>query len=287
MGWLRWGLAALLAAGLGGVRAQAKVPVTAEVRDPSGSEVAKAEVQFMAKDADGAWNGVTDTRGRATAALEPGSYRLRVAAPGFVVANEAVGVNGAATIPVMLGVAAGCPPCTVIVHPGDGDSLKTDVRAPQVLLQAAEVPPPAAAKADVLIVEAGPGERGVFTAASLGEYPQTKVTVFDRHANKSLTYAGVPLMELLAHLGVPHGKNLMGKPLQDYVVATGSDGYKTVLSLGEVDPDFHPGMVLVADEVDGKPLDAKTGPFRLVVSEDRNATRSVWGLVKIEVRRAE
>ena len=158
-----------------------------------------------------------------------------------------------------------------------------------------EVPPNAgqngteapADRADVLVIEAGPGERAVFTAASLREYPQTKVTVFDHHANKNLTYAGVPLMELLAHLGVAHGKNLMGKPLQNYVVATGSDGYSTVLSLGEVDPEFHPGVVLVADELDGKPLDAKTEPFRLVVSEDRNATRSVRNLVKIEVRKAE
>ncbi|HEY1810151.1 MAG TPA: molybdopterin-dependent oxidoreductase [Acidobacteriaceae bacterium] len=142
------------------------------------------------------------------------------------------------------------------------------------------------ARLNVLVIEAGPGERAVFTAASLREYPQTKVTVFDRHAKKNVTYAGVPLMELLAHLGVPHGKNLMGKPLQEYVVATGSDGYSTVLSLGEVDPDFHPGVVLVADELDGKPLDAKTGPFRLVVSEDRNATRSVWKLVKIQVKTA-
>jgi hypothetical protein len=286
MRWVRWGLAvAGLAVGVGGA-AQAKVPVTVEVKDPSGAAVLKAEVQFLPKDADEASMSTTDTQGGATVALAPGDYRLRVAAPGFVAMKESVGISGAATIPVMLGVASGCPPCTVIVQPSD--ALTTEVPGPQALLQSAEVPAAGSVvKSDVLVIEAGPGERGVFTAASLGEYPQTKVTVFDHHANKNLTYAGVPLMELLAHLGVPHGKNLMGKPLQDYVVATGSDGYMTVLSLGEVDPDFHPGMVLVADEVDGMPLDAKTGPFRLVVSEDRNATRSVWKLVKIEVRKAE
>ena len=286
MRWVRWGLAALLAVGLSGARAQAKVPVTVEVRDPSGAEIARAEVQFPENDADGAWKGFTDAQGRATVALAPGEYQLRVRAPGFVAMTESVGISGAATIPVMLRVGSSCSPCTVIEKPRF-DLLATEVPAPQALLQSAETPAPSAVKPDVLVIEAGPGERGVFTAASLGEYPQTKVTVFDRHANKNLTYAGVPLMELLAHLGVPHGKNLMGKPLQDYVVATGSDGYSTVLSLGEVDPDFHPGVVLVADEMDGKPLDAKTGPFRLVVSEDRNATRSVWGLVKIEVRKAE
>ncbi len=49
---------------------------------------------------------------------------------------------------------------------------------------------PAASPSDVLVIEAGPGERGVFTAASLREYPQTKVTVFDHHAKKNVTYAG-------------------------------------------------------------------------------------------------
>lgn len=89
-------------------------------------------------------------------------------------------------------------------------------------------------------------------------------------------------MELLAHLGVP--KAAMGKALARYVVATGSDGFTAVLSLGEVDPAVHAGTVLVADAVDGKPLDAKAGPFQLVVSGDKRPVRSVRNLVKIEVR---
>jgi DMSO/TMAO reductase YedYZ molybdopterin-dependent catalytic subunit len=93
-------------------------------------------------------------------------------------------------------------------------------------------------------------------------------------------------MELLAHLGVPHGKDLMGKALGNYVVATGSDGYKSVVALGEIDPEFHPGTVLVADTMDGKPL-GKEGPFRLVVSEDKRPARSVRNLVRVEVRMAE
>ena len=94
-------------------------------------------------------------------------------------------------------------------------------------------------------------------------------------------------MDLLAPLGVPHGENMMGPKVAKYVVATGSDSYKRVLSLGEVDPAFHPGMVLVADTLDGQPLGTKTGPFRLVVSEDRNQTRGVWGLVAIDVKQVE
>lgn len=148
-------------------------------------------------------------------------------------------------------------------------------------------PSAAATRTSVLTIEAGPGERAVFTPKSLLEYQQTTVTVFDHHTNAKETYSGVPLMELLSHLGVPHGKTLKSKALAEYVVATGSDGYKSVIALGEVDPEFHPGVVLVADGLNGKPLDEKIGPFRLVVSEDKRPARSVRNLVLIEVKKAE
>jgi hypothetical protein len=144
-----------------------------------------------------------------------------------------------------------------------------------------------AAHANVLTITAGPRERGVFTPATLAEYPHQTVVVFDPHTHTPETYSGVPLIDLLAHLGVPHGKTLMGKALAEYVVATGSDGYKSVVALGEIDPDFHPGIVLIADHLDGKPLGDKTGPFRLVVSEDKKQARSVRNLVSIEVKTAE
>jgi len=126
-----------------------------------------------------------------------------------------------------------------------------------------------------------------FSADDLKALPHHTVTVHNPHTNADETYSGVPLMDLLAKQGVPHGHDLRGKALSQYVVATGSDGYKAVLALAEVDPDFHPGEVLVADQLDGKPLDAKTGPFRLVVTEDKRPARSVHNLVSIEVKQAE
>lgn len=138
----------------------------------------------------------------------------------------------------------------------------------------------------VLTIAAGPGERGVFTPATLKDYPHVTVTIYNPHIKKTETWSGVPLIDLLAPLGVPHGKTLMSRALAEYIVATGSDGYKTVVALGEVDPSFHPGVVLVADALDGKPLGAKTGPFRLVISQDRKPARSVRNLVSIEVKSA-
>jgi hypothetical protein len=145
----------------------------------------------------------------------------------------------------------------------------------------------APAKSDVLTIIAGAGQRGVFTPETLKDYPHQTVTIFDHHNNANETYSGVPLMDLLGKLGVPHGTDLHGKALTDYVIATGSDGYRSVIALAEIDPEFHPGQVIVADAMDGKPLDAKTGPFRLVVTEDKRPARSVRNLISIEVKTAE
>jgi hypothetical protein len=117
--------------------------------------------------------------------------------------------------------------------------------------------------------------------------PQKTVKFHNVHTSADETYSGVPLIDLLASLGVPHGKELHGRGFSEYVVASGSDGYKAVLALAEVDPQFHPGDVIVADEMDGKPLDAKNGPFKLVVTEDKRPARSVHSLVSIEVKTEE
>jgi hypothetical protein len=127
----------------------------------------------------------------------------------------------------------------------------------------------------------------VLSAAELKAVPHIIVTIHNVHTNADETYSGVRVSDLLAKLGVPLGNELRGKALANYIVATGSDGYKAVLALGEVDSSFHPGEVLVADAIDGKPLDAHSGPFKLVVSEDKRPVRSVRNLVSIEVKEVQ
>jgi hypothetical protein len=144
----------------------------------------------------------------------------------------------------------------------------------------------ATAQADVLTISTGTGQSASFTADALKTLPHVTVTIFDHHTNAQETYSGVALIDLLAKLGVPHGATLRSKALADYVVATGSDGYKSVVALAEIDPEFHPGQVIVADAMDGKPLGA-TGPFRLIVSEDKRPARSVRNLVSLEVKTAQ
>jgi hypothetical protein len=123
------------------------------------------------------------------------------------------------------------------------------------------------------------------SASELKSLPHISVTVHNPHANAE-TYSGVRLADLLTKLAAPLGSNLRGKALATYIVATGSDGYKAVFALAEVDPSFHPGEVIVADALNDKPLDAHSGPFKLVVAEDKRPARSVRNLISIELRSA-
>ncbi len=131
------------------------------------------------------------------------------------------------------------------------------------------------------------GQATTLTVADLKALPQRTVTFHNVHTKADETYTGVPLTDLLAKYGAPTGDKLRGKAMSDYIVATGSDGYKAVLSLAETDPSFHSGDVIVADTMDGKPIGDKDGPLRLVVTEDKRPARSVHNLVSIELRTAE
>jgi hypothetical protein len=122
------------------------------------------------------------------------------------------------------------------------------------------------------------------SAADVKAMPHLSVVFHNTHTNANETYSGVRLANILAKVNAPLGKDLRGKALADYIVATGSDGYKAVLALAEVDPEFHPGEVVVADQMDGKPLDEHSGPLKLVVTEDKRPARAVRNLVEIELK---
>ena len=77
----------------------------------------------------------------------------------------------------------------------------------------------------------------------------------------------------------PNSKNDL---LSRYITAVGSDGYRVTVAYGEIDPDFGAQQIIVAYEMDGKPLD-KDGAAELVVPGDKLAGRWVKNLVSITV----
>uniref|UniRef100_B0SWB1 Oxidoreductase molybdopterin-binding domain-containing protein n=1 Tax=Caulobacter sp. (strain K31) TaxID=366602 RepID=B0SWB1_CAUSK len=122
----------------------------------------------------------------------------------------------------------------------------------------------------------------VLTPADLKALPRAKAT-FTAHG-KPITYEGPLLNAALLKAGVVSGDRLMGRYLNQVVLAKGSDGFTASYSLGETDPIYRANPVIVADSKDGRPLDAKEGPYRLVVDGDLRPGRSVRALVSVEVR---
>ena len=97
-------------------------------------------------------------------------------------------------------------------------------------------------------------------------------------------YAGAPVSDLLALVGGPSDVKLHGPALDQIVVVTGSDGFIGVMSIAETARSFRDAPVIIADEVDGKPLDAKEGPYRLIIGGELKPARSVRMVTSLELR---
>ena len=93
----------------------------------------------------------------------------------------------------------------------------------------------------------------------------------------------MPLVEVLKSVGVEFGEKLRGKRASDVVVIEASDGYRTALSLLEIDPATTDKIVLLADQKDGKPLDEKEGPLRLVIPDEKRPVRWIRMVKTIRV----
>jgi hypothetical protein len=136
-----------------------------------------------------------------------------------------------------------------------------------------------AALADPLLLSGPVSDAGDFSLAQLESMAASTVTV---GAN---SYTGVSLWSLLGGTSagtsdviVSSDKNAI---LRDYIVATGSNGAKSLISLGELDPFFGgTGQpILVAYQENGNPLSS----LQLIVPQDPTGTRDVAGLSGLQI----
>jgi hypothetical protein len=141
-----------------------------------------------------------------------------------------------------------------------------------------------AADAPVLLkVEGAVKTPLALTAEDLAQMPRSTAQ-FERDGEPS-TYEGVLLYDILVKAGVPFGREMPGKPMASYILATARDGYQVVFALPEIDPAFVGARVLVADKRDGGPLLAIQKPLQMIAPQDKLHARSMWSLAKIEVVR--
>ena len=120
------------------------------------------------------------------------------------------------------------------------------------------------------------------TATDFASLPRESAEVTEMDGTKS-TYEGVTLQELLKKAGVSFGRQMRGKGVAGYVLASAKDGYQVVFGMGELDPGLGGAKILVADKRDGKALFEYQGPVRLVVPADKEGARSVRMLDKLQV----
>ena len=118
-------------------------------------------------------------------------------------------------------------------------------------------------------------------AASLRSLPRDTMQL-TFHDQPAVTYEGISLADILKTVGV-RTDSLRGPALATRIVTESSDGYRVVLALADLDPSLGSRRVLLADRMDGKPLPAAEGPWRLLVGGDLRPSRSARQVLRIRV----
>ena len=128
-----------------------------------------------------------------------------------------------------------------------------------------------------------------FDAAALQRLPQATQSVTYRAGSGSVsdTFTGPALTSVLqAAGGAVIDPSIRNGELRQYVVATGEDGYRAVVSLGEISPRFGNRADLIATSDRLNQLPSPSGFARLVATGDVAGGRYVSNLVDLSVQTA-
>ena len=132
-----------------------------------------------------------------------------------------------------------------------------------------------------LTVQNESGKQTVLARAEIEALPRVKVT--EGVSGSSATLEGVSLKALLERAGVGFGESMKGKRLASCLLAEAADGYRVVIALPEIDPAFTDKQVVLAFLKDGKPLDAKEGPYRIVIPDEKRMARWVRQVTTLKI----
>ena len=129
------------------------------------------------------------------------------------------------------------------------------------------------AKGQQLEVRAETGKQTVLTKADIEALPHVKVTT--SASGTSATFEGVSLKAVLQRGGVEFRETMKGKRLASCLLVEAADGYRVIIALPELDEAFTDKQFLLAFLKDGKPLDDKEGPYRIVIPDEKRMARWV------------
>ena len=123
-------------------------------------------------------------------------------------------------------------------------------------------------------VEGGSNTPFIITHDVLKTFPRAVVNRKDKDGNNHL-YTGAALSDILAKAGTTLGKELKGTNLTKCLLVEAADGYQVSFAFAELDKAFTDRIIILADEMDGKPLPVADGPYRVVVEGEKKPARCI------------
>jgi hypothetical protein len=136
-------------------------------------------------------------------------------------------------------------------------------------------------RAQQLTIQPESGKPTVLTRADIDGLPH--VTVTTGSADERNSYEGVALKVVLEKAGIGFGESLRGKRMATCLLVEAADGYRVVIALPEIDPAFTDKQILLAFTRNGKPLDEKEGPYRIVIPDEKRMARWIRQVTTLKI----
>jgi hypothetical protein len=133
-----------------------------------------------------------------------------------------------------------------------------------------------------LTVQPDSGKQVVLTRPDLDALPHVKVSASE-HSSGPVNFEGGTLKSVLEKAGVAFGESMKGKRLTNCLFVEAADGYRVVIALPEIDPAFTDKQIVLAFSKDGKALDEKEGPYRIVIPDEKSMARWVRQVTTLRI----
>jgi hypothetical protein len=132
-----------------------------------------------------------------------------------------------------------------------------------------------------LMVQTESGKK-VLSRDELDALPHVTVAALE-HSSVPVSFEGVLLRSVLEKAGLTFGESIRGKRLATCLLVEAADGYRVVVALPELDPAFTDKQIVLAFSRDGKPLDEKEGPYRIVIPDEKRMARWVRQVTTLKI----
>lgn len=132
-----------------------------------------------------------------------------------------------------------------------------------------------------LTIQDAAGKSTLLTRTDLEALPRVKITTST--SGTSAEFEGVAIKDVLQKAGVAFGDTMRGKRMASCLLVEAADGYCVVIALPEIDPAFTDKKIVLAFLKDGKALDDKEGPYRIIIPDEKRMARWVRQVTTLKI----